>query len=804
MKTSHVIFSNRNTFAFFASQTNLRQGFFYSQSKQPARRRREGQDGQGPDLSASLGINEPSPEQEAGTHKTRLARPISPATSHSSLVTAFDSGYPVLSPRGASLPKFQLVLLIHAHQPVGNFDDVLESAYQKSYLPFIEVLGRHPTIRLGLHYTGSLFEWIERAHPEYFDLLRSLSRRGQIEIVGGGFYEPILISIPSEDRYEQITRLADYIGHRFKARPRGAWLAERVWEPELPSSLAPAGVEYTLVDDNHFLGSGFELEDLYGHYVCEDQGHTVKVLPGLKALRYLLPFRDVGETTQFLRQAAKNHPQAYAAMGDDLEKFGVWPGTYKHCYLDGWLEKFFFELEQKSEWLETSTPSGAVDSHVPLGRADLPAASYTEMMEWALQTAARNRYHSLITEFTSRPDLLPFLRGGIWRNFFSKYAEANLLQKKMLHVSAKMRRLANSRRDDKDFLAARERATTLLLRGQCNDAYWHGVFGGLYSPHLRTTLWKSLVEAEAIADGLSHRAKQYADFARLDFDADGREEIYFTSDRYAAVLVPHDGATICAIDCRGSNSALVNSLKRRQESYHAKLKNLAAVQAKAVQSIHEQTRVKEEGLERWLNYDRWKRHAFRLLVFSPAKTYQDCAAIKLEENAALAGGNYRIAEISQTSARLMSEDSADWPAEKLFTFAATPDGFDVTCDVALRRAAPGAASVLVGIETIVNFLAPATPDRYFESSGLRYPLRWAAAIPASELLVVDEWQGIAATIAAPGARDFWIAPIETVSESEEGFERIYQGSQIIAVWPVELAPGGEWKGRLALKVSSRA
>jgi len=241
----------------------------------------------------------------------------------------------------------------------------------------------------------------------------------------------------------------------------------------------------------------------------------------------------------------------------------------------------------------------------------------------------------------------------------------------------------------------------------------------------------------------------------------------------------------------------------RQVSDNTQCFVLCRLAALGVQ-LNQQDEVGDKGLERWLNYDRWKRHAFRLLVFSPAKTYQDCAAIKLEENAALAGGNYRIAEISQTSARLVSEDSADWPAEKLFTFAATPDGFDVTCQVALRRAAPGAASVLVGIETIVNFLAPAAPDRYFESSGLRYPLRWAAAVPASELLVVDEWQGIAATIAAPGARDFWIAPIETVSESEEGFERIYQGSQIIAVWPVELAPGGEWKGRLALKVSSRA
>src|SRR5208282_1704048 len=240
--------------------------------------------------------------------------------------------------------------------PVGNFDDVFERSYTQSYLPFIEVLSRHPSIRMGLHYSGPLLEWIERAHPEYFERLRKLVASGQVEIVGGGFYEPILVTIPPEDRHEQITRLADYAEKHFKARPRGAWLAERVWEPQIPSSLAPAGVEYTLVDDNHFLGAGFEIEQLYGYYVSEDMGHAVKLLPGLKSLRYLIPFRDVGETTDLLRGVAARHPGGFAAMGDDLEKFGVWPGTYDHCYRDGWLERFFSAIEQSADWLVTSTP----------------------------------------------------------------------------------------------------------------------------------------------------------------------------------------------------------------------------------------------------------------------------------------------------------------------------------------------------------------------------------------------------------------------------------------------------------------
>jgi hypothetical protein len=697
--------------------------------------------------------------------------------------------------------KFQFVLLIHAHQPVGNFDDVIERAYAQSYLPFVQVLARHPSIRLGLHYTGSLLEWIERAHPEYFDLLRTLVQRGQVEIAGGGFYEPILIAIPPHDRHEQITRLADYIERHFGARPRGAWLAERVWEPQLPSSLAPSGVEYTLVDDNHFLGTGFELDQLFGYYLAEDQQHSVKVLPGLKALRYLLPFRAPADTIEFLRTCAKDHPGGFAAMGDDLEKFGVWPGTNKLCYTDGWLENLFVALEQNSDWLETATPASAVASRPPLGRADLPSASYTEMMEWALPTPARNRYHALAGEFASRTEMLPFLRGGIWRNFFSKYGESNLLHKKMLHVSQKVQKLYQHSHPVPAFRDARDRARTLMLRGQCNDPYWHGVFGGLYSPHLRTELWRSLIQAESIADSLANASGHYQNVATLDFDSDGRDEIYFTSDRYAAVLCPADGATISALDCRQSNAALVNSLARRPESYHAKLKNLPAAATHGAQSIHEQTRAKEAGLDRWLNYDRWARHCFRLLLFGREKKQPDCGTAQLAEDAALAAGSYRTVKVSSTHATLASETSVDWPAEKTFSFANNAAGFGILCDVTLRRPAPGSASVYVGIEAVLNFLAPSSPDRYFEAAGERYPLRWSAVAPGSNLRVVDEWQGVSVTLTAPHAQEFWITPIETVSESEEGFERIYQGSQIVAVWPVEMASGAEWRGQLNLNVA---
>jgi alpha-amylase len=112
---------------------------------------------------------------------------------------------------------------------------------------------------------------------------------------------------------------------------------------------------------------------------------------------------------------------------------------------------------------------------------------------------------------------------------------------------------------------------------------------------------------------------------------------------------------------------------------------------------------------------------------------------------------------------------------------------------------------LLGLEIVLNLLAPTEPDRYFEIGGQKHQLRWAAAVPvspdAAPLRVVDEWQNVAATIVAPAASQQWVAPIETVSESELGFERVYQGSQILTLWPLELAAGGTWRSELTLRLA---
>jgi len=245
----------------------------------------------------------------------------------------------------ASAPVY-LLMAIHCHQPVGNFDFVFDQAFRQSYHPFLETLERHPSIRLALHYSGSLLDWLGDRQPQFLQRLRRLVRSGQVELLASGYYEPILPLIPEADRQGQLALMQAILRRQFGATASGLWLTERVWEPELPGTLARAGIRFTMVDTNQFQVAKDVLparlwyrdqdgEDLLGCYVTDYAGEMVTLFPSSKRLRYGMPFQEVAQTIAFLKQLIRDEPIAIT-FADDGEKFGLWPKTYEWVYEQGW------------------------------------------------------------------------------------------------------------------------------------------------------------------------------------------------------------------------------------------------------------------------------------------------------------------------------------------------------------------------------------------------------------------------------------------------------------------------------------
>jgi alpha-amylase len=698
------------------------------------------------------------------------------------------------------LSKVSLALVIHSHQPVGNFDHVIEDAYQKSYAPFVRTLHAHPRIRVSLHFSGILLEWLEHHHPEYFQHLRELVGRGQVEMVGGGYYEPILPIIPDADKIAQVRKLADYLEHHFGRAPRGAWIAERVWEPTLPRPLAQAGVGYVVLDDTHFLAAGLEPWQLHGSFVTEEDGHAVRLVPSSKALRYTIPFQEPAETLKILREEINKH-DALFAMGDDCEKFGVWPGTYDHVYKNGWLERFFKAVEGSQDWLETTTVADYLSTHAAVGRIYLPTASYAEMMEWALPPVASAEFKACLEESEHIPNgerFQHFLRGGLWRNFMTKYAESNHIQKQMLLVSHRLHKLAATVEGGTAKAATLAEAHTHLLAAQCNDPFWHGVFGGLYAPHLRSALLRNMIEAEFKLDQVEGRdANSPPEITTTDFDNDGQDEILIRQEISGITVHPADGATVSSLRFQPSNVELVNSLRRRPEAYHELVrKQVASPHAprEGPASIHDQVLSKEAHLDSLLRYDRYARHAFRSYVFPSSKTWKDFEFLRLEEDEALARGAWSAAPLKSAGAAFEFRSAADVSANgcvmhvdalKALTTRVSGTTWQIECRSSLNTDRSCPTGMALGLELVLNLLAPDAHDRYFLAKDVHRPLEFRGEINSSKLTVVDEWQRVKITLETRPQACWWIVPIETISQSELGFERVYQGSAILAVWKID-------------------
>ena len=167
----------------------------------------------------------------------------------------------------------------------------------------------YPDLPFVLHTSGPLLEWLVENQHGYIARMKALVDSGRVEILGGGFFEPILTMIPHRDRVGQIRAFADYLEEVFGVRPRGVWIAERVWEQHLVSALAEAGVEYTVLDDFHFQRAGVDDREMKGFFLTEEDGHLLKVFPISERLRYLIPFREPHDCYEHLRRVAAERPR---------------------------------------------------------------------------------------------------------------------------------------------------------------------------------------------------------------------------------------------------------------------------------------------------------------------------------------------------------------------------------------------------------------------------------------------------------------------------------------------------------------
>jgi len=637
-----------------------------------------------------------------------------------------------------SQEPLRFVFGLHLHQPVGNFDHVMADHVRDVYRPIIERTSEAGFGPLTLHVSGPLLEWLETHDTSWLDLIGRLAADGGLELLLAGFDEPILASLPRPDRLEQIARMREYLKRRFGATATGLWLTERVWQPEIAADLADAGVEYALVDDRHFLVSGFRADELHRPHHTESDGKRVGLLAIDERLRYLIPFRPPEETAAYLRQL-RSEGHGLAILADDGEKFGGWPGTKDWVYGSGWLDSFLNTMETLTASGEVRLATGQeVVRQVPTGGlAYLGTASYREMEKWSLPAPAQKELTTLEEELGPKhlAASASFVRGGHWHHFLVKYSESNRMQKMMVALS----NLSRSRGDPPV-------ARRAIGRAQCNDAYWHGVFGGLYLPHLRNAIWHQLAIAEqALREGEALACEE------LDLDYDGYPELWIHSAKFSAVVSPHRGGAVEMLTRFSDLSNLADVLTRRRESYHETPKQQpqghADSKGSGTVSIHD--------IEK----------AARLTALPPVD--HEPRAILVE--------------------RLLPEDlSADDYANATYkpirSWAAVP----MTAQVSVTP--DSLAVVLQGYELEKRLT--------FDATGcLAVSYNWNVAGHPNAVFAPELSLARAVPLRLKPDAEIWRSDITTVARSERGFEETVQGTSITPRWPARLGSG-------ALEISS--
>jgi len=650
--------------------------------------------------------------------------------------------------------KINFLMGLHCHQPVDNFENVFRDAYKKSYEPFLSVLERHPRIKLSLHYSGSLLDWIAEEEPTFLKRIKVLVGRRQVEILAGGYFEPILSMVPARDAKGQIGMLMRSIKERLGFDASGVWLAERVWDPAICPIFRELGIRYTILDDFHLKQAGVKDTEIFGRYVVKNSDNF-SVFASIKKLRYTMPFRNPEITLNFLNGLSfpGDSGSNCVTFADDCEKFGFWPHTHSWVYKKGWLEKFFTMLE-KSDRIRTMTFGEALEECKSSGKIEIPRSSYSEMVGWS---------------------------GGDFNNFFKKYPESDLMRKRMLHVSRKLHGSAD------------ENAKKELYKSQSNCAYWHGVFGGFYMRFLRQGIYRHMIQAENAVSG-RHTGNT---IEKIRFEDNANEVIRAQNDFLTLYVDPNYAGSIFEIDYKPFPYNLLNTVSRRYEPYHEKLKFRRGISVDEVKKkvdrnesvdLYEVLGISEPNLKKFLNYDSYKKSSFICHLMGLKTSLSDF--ISSRHRSAQCGGLFGAYDCvvnneKERSYVKLQKENGELRFKKCLILERGPD---ILMKFILENISTRRLKFIFGIE--FNW---SLEDTCF--------LRNRRARRLKKVELKDKISGfnIEHTFSLPVS--IWSFPIYTLNESERGLGKTFQGISLLFNRTLVLEPKAKFSMEAGIRIS---
>jgi hypothetical protein len=281
------------------------------------------------------------------------------------------------------------------------------------------------------------------------------------------------------------------------------------------------------------------------------------------------------------------------------------------------------------------------------------------------------------------------------------------------------------------------------------------------------------------------------------------------NDHLVAFVQPSRGGHLYELDVRQALTNVLNTLDRRLEPYHESIAAAAGLSPpQDDQPVFTPDRVilKQEGLDRLLVYDRYPRKALVDHVYPLDLSLDDLIAGRDVERGDFVQGAY-LSKVQRTSERvsLLMERSGQADVHtirvrKSIELSAGSPTLEVRYTL---DDLPEGVPVHFAVEINLAAMAGHADDRYYsDASRKRLGMLDSRLdlVGQAGLTLTDLWLDLFVAIDWSRSGGLWCFPIETVSQSEGGFEAVYQSSAVIPHWVITADHTRRWELRLGITV----
>lgn len=414
--------------------------------------------------------------------------------------------------------------------------DELDKDYLSIYQPLAKMLYSHQNISFSLAFNGIQIQHYKKRRNELITILKLLSDRKQVEILGGGFYDPILPLLYSVDRNGQIDMLSSEIRQSIGIRPRGITLFADCWDSSLVNNLQTCGIEYFLLDSAIIPEEKKKFLPLF----MSDLGKSIEIFPYYDSF---IPDNNIS-VEDFVEKITKavekvEKKDTYCQIQPErIVNINLSHDLVEELLSTKWFEKFSDYLNENPDCrIKTTIPSAYRKNSIIKVPAYIPAGINSSIAKWighAFTEDERKQKYPLTVH-----------------DFMSTYPQSHELYNRIMYVSM----LVNQYKKDK---MRKNEARQKLWQAQSGIGLLCTSKGAFSNSKYRQQCYKYLMEAEKILREGSEFKESVSCF---DYNSDGLNEYVCRMQNYFSYIALN-GGSIQELDILKNTGNYADNLSR--------------------------------------------------------------------------------------------------------------------------------------------------------------------------------------------------------------------------------------------------